>query len=75
MNLLLLIGFALIIGGGGGGGIGNLIDRIIHGSVIDFFQIRLGFFQTGIFNIADIAVTNGVFILLLQIGRGKKLAF
>ena len=59
MNLLLPIGFALIIGGG----IGNLIDRIVHGSVTDFFQIRLGFFRTGIFNIADIAVTNGVFIL------------
>jgi signal peptidase II len=71
LNLLLPKGFALIIGGG----IGNLIDRIVHDSVTDFFQIRLGFFRTGIFNIADLAVTNGVFILFLQIGRGKKLAF
>jgi signal peptidase II len=71
LNLLLLIGFALVIGGG----IGNLIDRIVHGSVTDFFQIRLGFFRTGIFNIADVAVTTGVFILLFLIVRGKKLAF
>tara|TARA_R110000868_G_scaffold162638_1_gene394095 strand:- start:874 stop:1371 length:498 start_codon:yes stop_codon:yes gene_type:complete len=71
LNLLLLIAFALVIGGG----IGNLIDRIAHGSVTDFFQIRLGFFRTGIFNIADVAVTTGVFILLFLIVRGKKLTF
>jgi signal peptidase II len=71
LNLLLLIAFALVIGGG----IGNLIDRIAHGSVTDFFQIRLGFFRTGIFNIADVAVTTGVFMLLFLIAKGKKLAF
>ena len=71
LSLLLLIAFALVIGGG----IGNLIDRIAHGSVTDFFQIRLGFFRTGIFNIADVAVTTGVFILLFLIIKAKKLAF
>jgi signal peptidase II len=71
LNLLLLIAFALVIGGG----IGNLIDRIAHGSVTDFFQIRLGFFRTGIFNIADVAVTTGVFMLLFLIVKGKKIAF
>jgi signal peptidase II len=71
LNTLLLVAFALIIGGG----IGNLIDRIAYGSVTDFFQIRLGFLRTGIFNIADVAVTTGVLLLLLLIFRGKKLAF
>ena len=70
LNLLLLIAFALVIGGG----IGNLIDRIAHGSVTDFFQIRLGFFRTGIFNIADVAVTTGVLILLFLLAKGRKLA-
>ncbi|MEP2280008.1 signal peptidase II [Maribacter sp.] len=70
LNLLLLVAFALVIGGG----LGNLIDRIAYGSVTDFFQIRLGIFRTGIFNIADVAVTIGVFMFVFLIARGKKLA-
>ncbi|MDP5061374.1 MAG: signal peptidase II [Maribacter sp.] len=70
LNTLLLVAFALVIGGG----IGNLIDRIAYGSVTDFFQLRLGFLRTGIFNIADVAVTTGVLLLLFLIFRGKKLA-
>ena len=71
LNQFLLFAFALVIGGG----IGNLIDRIVHGSVTDFFQIRLGFLRTGIFNIADVAVTTGVFILILLVVKGRKLSF
>jgi len=71
LNQLLLLAFALVIGGG----IGNLIDRIAHGSVTDFFQLRLGFLRTGIFNIADVAVTTGVLILAFLIIKGRKLSF
>ncbi len=70
LNTFLLVAFALVIGGG----IGNLIDRIAYGSVTDFFQLRLGFLRTGIFNLADVAVTTGVLLLLFLIFRGKKLA-
>lgn len=70
LNLLVIIAFALVIGGG----LGNLIDRIAYGSVTDFFQIRLGFFRTGIFNIADVAVTLGLFMFIYLIVRGKKIA-
>lgn len=70
LSTLLLVAFAFVIGGG----LGNLIDRIAHGSVTDFFQLRLGFLRTGIFNIADVAVTTGVLLLLFLIFRGKKLA-
>ncbi|MGO4918872.1 signal peptidase II [Maribacter spongiicola] len=70
LDTLLLVAFAFVIGGG----LGNLIDRIAHGSVTDFFQLRLGFLRTGIFNIADVAVTTGVLLLLFLIFRGKKLA-
>lgn len=70
LNLLVIIAFALVIGGG----LGNLIDRIAYGSVTDFFQIRLGFFRTGIFNIADVAVTLGLFMFIFLIVRGKKIA-
>jgi signal peptidase II len=42
------------------GSIGNLIDRISnHGLVIDFINIGIGPLRTGIFNIADVAVTFG----------------
>ena len=66
----LVIAFAFVIGGG----IGNLIDRIVYGSVTDFFQIRLGFLQTGIFNMADAAVTFGVLLILGLSLFGKKVS-
>ena len=46
------------------GGLGNMIDRLIHdGRVIDFLNLGLGSLRTGIFNIADIAITGGVVLL------------
>lgn len=42
------------------GGIGNMIDRVSnHGLVTDFIVMRIGPLQTGVFNIADIAITGG----------------
>lgn len=47
-----------------GGGISNLLDRIINnGAVIDFIQIRISVFKTGIFNLADIYIIGGSFLL------------
>lgn len=68
-NKWMIMAFAFVIGGG----IGNLIDRIALGSVTDFFQIRLGFFKTGIFNMADVAVTTGVLLILFLGLVGKKI--
>ncbi len=64
----LVIAFAFVIGGG----IGNLMDRIVYGSVTDFFQIRLGIIKTGIFNMADVAVTSGVLLILFLSLFSKK---
>ena len=50
LDNLSLVGFSLIIGGG----VANIFDRVVYGSVTDFLYINLGFFKTGIFNIADI---------------------
>ena len=47
-----------------GGGLGNLIDRIISGSVTDF--IRLDFVRFAIFNAADIFVCAGAFLVVLS---------
>ena len=51
-----------------GGGIGNLYDRILHGSVTDFVHMNFGLFQTGIFNMADVSIMIGAFwILCIQL--------
>jgi len=58
----LLAGFCFVIGGG----IGNIFDRSVYGSVTDFLHIDFGIFQTGIFNMADLSIMTGVFIILIQ---------
>lgn len=69
MNPVLVFAFACVIGGG----IGNLIDRIAHGQVTDFFHIDLGFVRTGIFNMADVSVTLGVLMILFLSISNRKL--
>ncbi len=50
-----------------GGGIGNLIDRIMRdGRVTDFIYLEAGPLHTGIFNVADMAITIGVMWLLVS---------
>ena len=69
LDNLSIFAFASIIGGG----IANVYDRIVYGSVTDFFHIDLGgVFRTGIFNMADLSVTTGMIILLLVSFRKKK---
>lgn len=53
--------FALIAAGG----LGNIIDRIIAGKVVDFMHMHFGFAGTGIFNVADLYITFGVGIYVL----------
>lgn len=58
-----------------GGGIANVFDRIVYGHVTDFLHIDLGGgFRTGIFNVADMAVTSGMILLLIGslLQRRKK---
>lgn len=69
MNTWLVFAFACVIGGG----IGNLIDRIAYGEVTDFFHINIGYFKTGIFNMADVSVTLGVLLILFLSIRNRKL--
>lgn len=46
-----------------GGGIGNLIDRIFRGSVVDFLDLYFGTYDYPKFNVADIFVVVGTIIL------------
>ena len=51
-----------------GGGLGNFIDRVLHQYVVDFIRVDIvPFYQFPIFNVADIAVTVGVLVLLIDL--------
>jgi len=66
------LGLALILGGA----IGNLIDRILHGYVIDFIDVYYRTWHFATFNVADSAISIGAALLLLDVllGRGSKTA-
>lgn len=57
---LLKLSMALILAGG----IGNLIDRLRLGYVVDFIDVRL--INFAIFNVADICISIGVFLLVVD---------
>ncbi len=62
------IGWALVLGGA----IGNLIDRLIWGYVIDFLDVYYQNWHWPAFNVADSAITVGVGLLLLDAFRTPK---
>lgn len=55
-----------------GGSLGNLIDRIVRGYVIDFISIKIGNYNFPIFNVADALIVVGVILLLLGAKGGNK---
>jgi len=60
-TMLSSIAFALVLGGT----VGNLIDRLARGLVIDFIYVHHGSFSYPVFNVADSAITVGVAMILL----------
>lgn len=56
------LAFSLILGGAAG----NLTDRIIHGYVIDFLDVHIGKHHWPAFNVADSALTVGIFLLMIK---------
>jgi signal peptidase II len=63
----LAAGFALILGGA----VGNLIDRLRFGSVVDFLDFYIGSWHWPAFNVADSAITTGIAIFLLHVVTGR----
>lgn len=53
-------GYGLIVGGA----LGNLIDRFVHGEVVDFLLLYFGDWTLFVFNLADVALTFGPIVLL-----------
>lgn len=49
----------------GGGALGNMIDRIRFGSVVDFLDVYIGTHHWPAFNVADSAISIGVFVFFL----------
>ena len=49
-----------------GGAVGNVIDRLLHGYVVDFLQFHYGGWYFPAFNIADSAITLGAVCLILD---------
>jgi len=57
------------------GGLSNLIDRIAYdGRVVDFLNVGIGALRTGVFNIADMGITFGALLMLLESFRSSRSA-
>lgn len=65
---LVRLGLAFAIGGA----LSNALDRLIFGAVADFFHFHWGTWSFYIFNIADMAITLGVILLLIDLLGFKK---
>jgi signal peptidase II len=68
---LLALSLSLVLGGA----IGNLIDRLAYGYVIDFLDIYVQSWHWPAFNVADSAITLGVVLMLLEsfgVGKAKS---
>jgi signal peptidase II len=65
------IGLALIIGGAAG----NLIDRVVAGSVVDFVDVYWRTWHFWVFNVADSAISIGVTVMILDmLGLGTHVS-
>jgi len=64
-----MVSFSLVLGGA----VGNLIDRVRWGEVIDFIDIHWYRYHWPAFNIADSAITIGVILLLILMSRKGSL--
>lgn len=47
-----------------GGGLSNIFDRILEGRVVDFMNMGIGTLRTGIFNVADMSIMLGLFMMV-----------
>ena len=57
---LIALALGLIVGGA----IGNVIDRVLLGAVVDFLDFHLAGFHWPAFNVADAAITSGATVII-----------
>ncbi len=65
---VLIISLALILGGA----VGNLIDRVRLGEVIDFLDVSVSSYHWPAFNVADSAISVGAVMILFTMFRRRK---
>jgi len=61
-NRVTIIAIGLVIGGA----LGNVLDRVIYGAVVDFVDFHLFGYHFYTFNVADTAITLGVILLIIE---------
>jgi signal peptidase II len=62
--------FALFIAGG----VSNWFDRLTDGWVVDFMNVGIGWLRTGVFNVADVAITVGIAVYVFAEWRRSRSA-
>jgi signal peptidase II len=67
-SLFLTIALSLTLGGA----IGNLVDRIVLGKVVDFVDVHWSTYHWPAFNVADSAISVGMVILVIQVLRDEN---
>ncbi|MDB2668688.1 signal peptidase II [Alphaproteobacteria bacterium] len=67
-NKIVRLAYAMIIGGA----LGNLVDRGLHGAVVDFISLHSDGYYWYVFNLADIWITLGVLLLIFDVFRDDK---
>lgn len=69
-SLLVTFALGLVIGGA----IGNIVDRVRYGAVVDFIDLHAMGYHWYVFNVADSAIVGGVILLLVEhmLGKIKK---
>lgn len=55
-----------------GGGLSNIFDRILEGRVVDFMNMGIGTLRTGIFNVADMSIMLGLFMMVPFLFQKQK---
>lgn len=70
-NAVAVFAMAMLLGGG----LSNLFDRIAYGGyVLDFLNVGIGPLRTGIFNVADMFIMAGVFVMLFSEQIQRRMA-
>ena len=67
-ELSLIVALALIVAGA----VGNLIDRVRFGEVVDFLDVYIGTYHWPAFNVADSAITCGAILLAMILLKRRK---
>jgi signal peptidase II len=66
--MTLRLGLAFVMGGA----LGNLLDRIVHGTVTDFVELHIGEHYFPAFNVADSAISVGACLLILDLWYSRE---